>query len=272
MAISRRGFFGRAGAVGVWAGGLEGSVKPDSYTAFCLSAAPLYDAPSGNCLGHLAQDSIHAVRVAGDWLTLTGGYVPRTTMAALLEFPNSTAVPDGEFLAECRAPSAALREYADPAAPIAARLGHGAVIRVTARLPDRYGALWYEVEPFGWAEESAFAPHHINSYAARTGASSAVHLSASKFHAKFGGTDWPFYGMVRNFIGARGRVIAREAAGLSATWTLRTDFGLELCGVWSHNRFGLADGPASHVELSMDAARRLYSIARTSDVQVMVEE
>ncbi len=267
MAISRRGFFGRAGALGVWAG--VGSDKSDSYTAYCLTAAPLYDAPDGVCLGHLAQDSIHAVRGMGEWLALAGGYVPRTAMSPLLDFAPNAAVPDGEFLAECRAPSAALREYADPAAPIAARLGHGAVIHVSARLTDRYGGTWYEAEPFGWAEESAFAVHQGDS---GTRASSTVHLSASRLSARIGSTDWPLYGTIRDFIGARGRIITREAAGLSATWTLRTDFGLDLCGAWSHNRFGLADGPIDQIELSMDAARSLYSMARASDVQIVVEE
>lgn len=178
--LSRRNFLRLAGVT--WAGshvfsGLYPLLQPPSRVV----AAPLESPQFGRILqgaAVFAAPSVHSGRVAllwpdsvvemvdahGEWYRVTNGFVQQTDIQPMFADPTaSTPVAIGTW-GEVVAPAVAIRAWCAADAPLIARVGHGAVLRVIDMLPPTRGSrAWYAIAesadvPIGWIPAQALQP------------------------------------------------------------------------------------------------------------------
>ncbi len=207
----------------------------------------------------LWPDSVHQLLgVMGDWVQIDGGYIPKTAIQPMLEanYPHPTQIEQPLFV-EVVAPSAAIRSYADGAAPVCTTLGHGGLLRVDYGLQDDHGAWWLRSGQ-GWLQaahvqpvvaEATITQHHLQLVLDRR--QHAVFVQTDDQQVKLAACFPP-----ESIYTAAIRPLSLDVAD---TWTLELADHTLLQGTFRHNDLGTGRlAPAGRVELSVVAARWLY--------------
>ncbi len=123
-----------------------------------FAQTPVLDS-GGNAVRTLwADEVVEIVDRTGEHFTLADGIVPTSALQAVAPYDPPATITAFPKWAEVVAPSAAIRAYAAPDAPLVDRIGYGGVRVVTGQLDAWYQMARFGEGTIGWTQAAHWAP------------------------------------------------------------------------------------------------------------------